>query len=507
MPALRLIFGDQLSHDIAALRDINADGDVVLMVEVAEEATYVKHHKQKLVFVFSAMRHFAAELRGKGLRVDYVTLDDPANERSFSAEVARAAARHQPDRLILTEPSEWRVLQLARTWRRDLDISVEIHPDDRFFATPGDFADFAKGRRELRMEWFYRQMRRRTGLLMDEGKPAGGAWNFDKENRKSLPRNLDLPRRRRFSPYALTREVMHLVEARFPDHFGTLDGFDWPVTRRQALLALTHFVDDCLSSFGAYQDAMASGEPFLFHSLLSVSLNAGLLTPREVCARAEAAYRDGRAPIAAVEGFIRQILGWREYVRGLYWLKMPDYPSTNHLNARRALPKFYWTGDTDMACLANAIRETEANAYAHHIQRLMITGNFALLAGISPAEVEEWYLIVYADAYEWVELPNTHGMALFADGGSMASKPYAASGAYINRMSDYCRDCRYAVAKKVGDDACPFNALYWDFIARNEAQLASNPRMSMIYKTLKKMDKKDIASIRRRAATVLERIE
>lgn len=354
------------------------------------------------------------------------------------------------------------------------------------------------------MEFFYRDMRRLSGLLMDGEEPAGGQWNFDHDNRKSLPKGERPPERRRFTPDAVTREVIDMVAHRFPAHFGDLEPFGWAVTRAEALEALDHFISDCLPNFGDYQDAMSQGNAFLYHSVISPYLNIGLLTPAEICARAEEAWRGGKAPLNAVEGFIRQILGWREYVRGLYWLKMPAYAETNALEACRPLPAFYWTGETEMNCLAQAIGDTKRHAYAHHIQRLMVTGNFALLAGLAPKEVEAWYLLVYADAFEWVELPNTHGMALFADGGIMASKPYAASGAYIDRMSDYCSGCRYRPDVKLGPKACPFNYLYWDFLIRNEAKLKANPRMAMPYRTLAKMDPARKADITCEAKSFLD---
>ena len=481
MTTLRIVLGDQLTRGLSALRDI-APGDIILMMEVVEEATYVRHHKQKLTLIFSAMRHFAEDLRAEGLAVDYVRLDDPANTGSFTGEVQRAITRHRPTRILVTEPGEWRVLEMMKGW------GAEILTDDRFFATPATFAAWAKGRKQLRMEFFYRDMRRASGLLMAGDEPAGGQWNFDHDNRKSLPKDVTPPKRQRFEPDAITAEVMAMVRARFPDHFGDLEPFGWAVTRADALEALDHFISACLPDFGDYQDAMKQGNGFLYHSIISPYLNLGLLTAREICERAEQAWSRGQAPLNAVEGFIRQILGWREYVRGLYWLKMPAYAETNALGAHRPLPDFYWTGKTEMNCLAQAIGDTKAHAYAHHIQRLMVTGNFALLAGLSPKEVEAWYLLVYADAFEWVELPNTHGMALFADGGVMASKPYAASGAYIDRMSDYCGHCRYKPDVKLGPKACPFNYLYWDFLIRNEAKLKSNPRMAMPYRTLAKMD-------------------
>ncbi|NRG18126.1 cryptochrome/photolyase family protein [Rhizobiales bacterium] len=506
LTALRFVPGDQLSRCISSLDDLES-GDVVLMCEVMEEATYVRHHKKKIAFILSAMRHFAEGLKEDGVNVDYIRLDDPENTGSFAGELKRAVARHGPDRVIVTHPGEWRVFEDMKKWEADLGIPVEIRVDSRFFATPKDFRQFAKGRKELRMEWFYRDMRRKTGLLMDGDKPAGGAWNFDKENRKSLPENVKLPDPPVFESDETTREVIRLVDSRFDGHMGEAQGMNFPVTRDEALTALDHFIETCLPSFGDYQDAMKEGAPFLFHSLLSAPLNAGLLCPEEICRKAEDAWRGGRAPINAVEGFIRQILGWREYVRGIYWLKMPDYRKGNFFGAKRDLPWFYWSGETDMACMAAAICETWENAYAHHIQRLMVTGNFALLAGIDPAQVEEWYLAVYADAYEWVELPNTHGMALFADGGLMASKPYAASGNYIDRMSDYCADCRYSAKSKDPESLCPFNALYWDFMARNRDKLEGNPRLGMVYRTFDRMDEARVDMLRKRAREFLDALE
>ena len=504
MGSLRFILGDQLTRSLSALDGLNPESDVVLMVEVEAEATYVRHHKQKIAFIFSAMRHFAQELRAEGITVDYVAIDDPANTHSFTAELSRALARHRPDHVHVTEPGEWRVMEMMRGWREELDCPLTIHADDRFFASRGDFARWAKGRSSYRMEFFYREMRRATGLLMEGNAPAGGQWNFDHDNRKALPRGLIVPPPRRFPPDAVTRAVLDLVEARYAGHFGTLEGFGWGVTRAEALVALAHFLAHGLPFFGDYQDAMRRGEDFLFHSALSPYLNVGLLTPREVAVAAEREWRAGRAPLNAVEGFIRQILGWREYVRGIYWELMPDYAASNHLEARRPLPGFFWTGETDLACLKECIGATARHAYAHHIQRLMVTGNFALLAGIAPAEVEEWYLVVYADAFDWVELPNVHGMVLHADGGRLGSKPYAASGAYINRMSDYCAGCRYDPGLKTGPGACPFNLLYWHFLMENEGRLARNPRMAMPYRTLAAMPEARRATIRAEASAFLD---
>lgn len=485
MSTLRLVFGDQLSAELSALEGIDSRRDTVLMMEVVEECTLVAHHRQKIVLVLSAMRHFADELRSRGMRVDYVALDDPGNTGCFEGELQRAIDRHRPDRIVVTEPGEWRVERMIERWRERFGIAIEVRRDQRFFVSRERFAAWARGRRLWRLEHFYRDMRREHGVLMDGAAPAGGAWNFDADNRKRLPDGTLPPVRRRFAPDAQTRAVIDLVRTRFSAHFGALKDFGWPVTRREALLALQDFLEHGLPAFGDYQDAMRAGAPFLYHSLLSPALNLGLLLPRELCRAAEDAWRAGRAPLNAVEGFVRQILGWREYVRGIYWQLMPQYAQGNALAAHRALPAFYWSGETDLRCLREALDSTRRHAYSHHIQRLMITGNFALLAGVEPREIERWYMAVYADAIaEWVEMPNTLGMAVFADGGRMASKPYAASGAYIDRMSDFCAGCSYDVKLREGPRACPFNYLYWAFLIRNQRVLERNPRMAMPYRNL-----------------------
>ncbi|WP_247878680.1 cryptochrome/photolyase family protein [Niveispirillum sp. SYP-B3756] len=498
---LRLVLGDQLSHNLPSLRGVDRTCDVVLMAEVMGEATYVPHHPQKIAFLFSAMRHFAEELRARGVAVDYAALEDAGNTGSLDGELRRAIDRHQSARVELTFPGEWRVWKQMRDWQRALPIPVEVREDDRFFCSISRFRAHAKGRRQMRMEFFYREMRRDHGVLLtQEGEPEGGQWNFDAENRKRLPKGLVPPPPFRVEPDAITAEVLALVARRFGQHFGSLEGFAYAVTAADATRALDHFIRHGLADFGDYQDAMAMGQDTLFHSILSPYLNAGLLDPRAAVAAAEAAYRQGKAPLNAVEGFIRQILGWREYVRGIYWLNMPEYANSNALSAHRPLPDFYWTGETDLNCLAQVIDQTRRTAYAHHIQRLMVTGNFALLLGVEPAEIEAWYLAVYLDAYEWVELPNVHGMVMFADGGYLASKPYAASGKYIDRMSDYCRRCRYDVKQTEGPDACPFNYLYWNFIAENAGALRGNPRMATMYKGLDRMSAEKRAAVQRDAA-------
>ncbi len=477
------------------------------MVEVMDEASYVPHHKKKIAFLFSAMRHFAEELRAKGWSVDYVKLTDTENSGSFEGELERAIERHAPDRIIMTEPGEWRVLDALRSFQEDQDTGIDILTDDRFIATHEEFQDWAEGRKQLRMEYFYREMRRKTGLLMKGEEPEGGKWNYDSENRKPAKADLFMPQPHQVKPDAITQEVLELVADKFADNFGALTPFWFAVTRAEAETALDVFIRDALPKFGDYQDAMLNDEKFLYHSILSLYINCGLLDPLAVCHRVAQAYHDGHAPLNAAEGFIRQIIGWREYVRGIYWLKMPDYVSENYLGATRKLPSFYWSGETDMACLKAAISQTKEEAYAHHIQRLMVTGNFALLAGVDPHEVHEWYLAVYADAYEWVELPNTLGMSQFGDGGVLGSKPYISSGNYINKMSDYCKGCKFDVKKKYGEGACPFNSLYWDFLARHADKFRGNPRMGQMYRLWDRMGEDKQKAYRDSAAVFLSGLD
>ncbi|ACI98028.1 cryptochrome/photolyase family protein [Rhodospirillum centenum] len=501
---LRFVLGDQLSRGISSLRGLDPAADTVLLAEVAAETEYVPHHPKKIALILAAMRHFSAALRADGVRVDHVRLDDPGNSGSFRGELLRAVERHRPDRVVVTFPGEWRVWTDMKGWEAAAGVPVEIRDDDRFFCPPRRFRAWAAGRRQLRMEFFYREMRRETGLLLTpDGEPEGGAWNYDTDNRKPLPRGLEPPPRFDVRPDALTAEVLALVRARFAERFGELEPFRFAVTAAGAEAAFEHFVRHALRHFGDYQDAMAAGQDTLFHAVISPYLNIGLLDPRAVCRRVEAEYRAGRVPLNAAEGFIRQILGWREYVRGLYWLRMPDYAETNALGAVRDLPPFFWTGETPMTCLREVIGQTRREAYAHHIQRLMVTGNFALLAGLAPRQVEEWYLAVYADAFDWVELPNVHGMVLHADGGVMASKPYAASGKYIDRMSDYCGRCRFDVRRTTGADACPLNFLYWTFLMDQRERLQGNPRMAMIYRTLDRMAPATRDAVRADAARFL----
>ncbi|PVM87598.1 cryptochrome/photolyase family protein [Caulobacter radicis] len=502
MKTLRLVLGDQLSSGLSALEDAEPGRDVVLMIESRAEATAWKHHKQKLVLVWSAMRQFAERLRREGLDVRYVGLDDPGNRGSIAGELCRVLDEGGFRRVIRTACGKWGLEQALLNL--DLPVPVETREDSRFLCSRSEFAGWAEGRRELRMEYFYREMRQKTGLLMDGGEPAGGRWNLDADNRRKLPAGLAPPERLRVTPNPTTRRMIDRVAHGFDDHFGAIEPFGWPTNSQEAEAVFQHFLDDLLPSFGDWQDAMAWERPFLWHSLISPALNIGLLDPLDICRRAEAAYRQGRAPLNAVEGFIRQIIGWREFVRGVYWLKMPEYGRRNALDAHGALPWFYWSGETDMACVADTVRAARDHAYAHHIQRLMITGNLAMLLGVDPDAVDDWYMVVFADAYEWVEMPNTRGMATFADGGIVGSKPYAASGAYIDRMSNYCRGCRYDVKDRLGDNACPFNALYWDFLDRNLGRLRGQGRMMMPLRALERMGEGDRRALRAKASALRE---
>ncbi|MGC6476557.1 MAG: cryptochrome/photolyase family protein [Parvibaculales bacterium] len=507
MAALRLVLGDQLNQEISSLADAIPGKDTILMCELHSETHYVRHHKRKIAFIFSAMRHFAEELRQAGHKVIYVQYDNPENSGTFSGEVARHLKLLQCDHLIVTEAGEYRLQQEIAGWAETFHCTIDIREDDRFLASHEMFQNWAQGRKTLQMEFFYRTMRQHHNILLSDGKPVGGKWNYDAQNRKPPAKGLQIPPPFKAPIDDITRDVMALVATEFADHFGDLEPFHFAVTRQQALAALDDFFENRLADFGTYQDAMIEGEPFMFHAHIGLYLNIGLLLPMEIIKRAEFAFYDSHAPLNAVEGFIRQILGWREYVRGLYWLKMPDYAELNALNAHRKLPAFFWTAETRMNCLSQCIQETKENAYAHHIQRLMVLGNFALIAGLSPTDVNEWYLLVYADAYEWVELPNVSGMVLFADGGLLASKPYAASGAYINRMSNYCKNCSYKVTEKNGAQACPFNYLYWDFLARNRSELGNNHRLGMVYRSYDKMADDKKQTIANDAAQFLEKLD
>ena len=486
---LILILGDQLNLDSSALADFDPKQDAIWMAEVMAESTHVPSSQQRTTLFLSAMRHFAQTLSLKQWPVHYTHLDDANNTGTLAGELEKAILKLKPQQLVMTAPGEWRVLQSLRAVAKQCGLTLEVKDDTHFFSTVREFAEHAKGRKQLRQEFFYRELRQKTGVLMDGKKPVGGQWNFDEENRGSFGKQGpgSLPAPLRFEPDEITTKVMALVKAKLTQNPGALNSFGWPVTRDQALQALDSFIQHRLPYFGLYQDAMWEGEVWLYHSHISSSLNLKLLNPREVVAAAEKAYQQGSVPLPAAEGFIRQVLGWREYVRGIYWTHMPEYSERNEMQASAKLPAFYWTGQTDMACLRDAIHQTLEHGYAHHIQRLMVTGLYALLLGVAPKEVHKWYLSVYVDAVEWVELPNTLGMSQFADGGVMASKPYVASGKYIDRMSNHCKGCRFNPALATGDAACPFTTLYWDYLNRHVDTLAKNPRMLMQLKNLNRL--------------------
>lgn len=501
---LIVVLGDQLDLDAAAFDGFDAGLDAVWMAEVAEESTHVWSSKPRTALFLAAMRHFALALQAAGRPLHYTRLDAPGNDGGLAAQLQRDIARLRPARLVMTAPGDWRVLQAIKAVAQSGGTPLEIREDRHFYVSVREFAAHAKGRKSLRMEYFYREQRQRHRVLMDGGEPAGGQWNFDADNREAFGASGPgaVPPRIRFEPDAVTREVIELVDSRFAQHPGRLDTFAWPVTRAQALQALQAFIQQRLLLFGRYQDAMWPGEPWLYHAHLSAALNLKLLNPREVVAAAEAAYRDGQAPLASVEGFVRQILGWREYVRGIYWTQMPGYAERNALDARQDLPAWYWTGATDMACLRDTLAQTLAHGYAHHIQRLMVTGLYALMLGVDPKQVHAWYLAVYVDAVEWVELPNTLGMSQYADGGVMGSKPYVATGKYLQRMSPHCKACRYDPAQRSGDRACPFTTLYWDFLMRHETALAGNPRMAQQVKNVARLTAEQKQAVHERAAAI-----
>jgi len=502
--SLVVVLGDQLDLDAAAFDGFDAALDAVWMAEVAEESTAVWSSKPRIAMFLAAMRHFALALQAAARPLHYTRLDAPGNHGSLAAQLHADIEQLRPTRLLLTAPGDWRVLQALKAVAQVQGLPLEIREDRHFFVSVREFAAHAKGRKALRMEYFYREQRRRQQVLMQGDDPIGGQWNFDADNREAFGAAGPgaVPPRASFAPDAITAEVIALVESRFAAHPGRLQSFAWPVTRAQALQSLRAFIEQRLPMFGRYQDAIWPDDPWLYHSHLSAALNLKLLNPREVVAAAETAYREGHAPLASVEGFIRQILGWREYVRGIYWTLMPEYLERNALDARHDLPAWYWTGATDMLCLRDALMQTLEHGYANHIQRLMVTGLYALMLGVQPRQVHEWFLAVYVDAVEWVELPNTLGMSQYADGGVMGSKPYVATGKYIQRMSPHCKSCRYDPALRTGQRACPFTTLYWDFLLRHEAMLAKNPRMSLQVKNVARLSELDKQAVSERAAAI-----
>ena len=505
---LRLILGDQLSIDHSWFTQPTTGVDYVLM-EVRSEASYVPHHIQKIVAFFSAMRAFAAELEARGFSVRYIRLDDPANRQSLASNIEHLVSSTAYARFEYQEPDEYRVARELDTLASRLSCGAVKVSSEHFLTTPEFFQSVFKGHKRYVMELFYREVRKRYDLLMDGDKPLGDRWNFDAENRKKLPVGHTPP-----NPIEFSRDVRDIVEmlrAQKIHSIGAVDParFTWPITRAESLQTLDYFCSALLPLFGTYQDAMHTEHRFLYHSKLSFALNTHLLSPLEVIHAAIKAFEGskGEISLAQVEGFVRQIAGWREFMRGIYWTHMPDFKDLNFFHNTRPLPGYFWTGDTKMNCLKNAITQSLEEGYAHHIQRLMVTGNFTLLAGIDPNAVDEWYLGIYIDAIEWVQLPNTRGMSQFADGGIVGTKPYCSSGQYINKMSNYCSKCFYNYKEKFGERGCPFNTLYWDFLMRNKALLEKNPRIGMGYQLLAKMSDNDKNRIAEKAREVLENIE
>jgi deoxyribodipyrimidine photolyase-related protein len=530
---LVLILGDQLDAESAALQGLDPALDVVVMVEAFEESRHVWSHKIRTTLFLSAMRHFAGELRARGLRVDYRALDSHGDATLVDGLLA-AVVQHQPQSIVCVEPGDLRVHSALNNainsiasyasiyWATDSNgiknqapaasaqpLRIDWLPDSHFLCSAQQFRQWAGSSTSLRMEFFYRQMRQQYQVLMDGKKPVGGQWNFDADNRKSFgkagPQNIPQPPQ--FAPDPITLEVIALVNHHFANHPGQLDRFNWPTTRADALRALSDFVQHRLAQFGPHEDAMWTGLEFGWHSLLSSSLNLKLLSPLEVVQAAEQAYHQHRLDLASVEGFIRQILGWREFMRGVYFLDMPGLKTANHYQHTNALPAWYWTGKTQMNCMRQCITQTLDNGYSHHIQRLMITGMFGVTAQIEPQQLCDWYLAVYVDAVEWVELPNTAGMALFANGGRFTSKPYVASGAYVKRMSNYCTGCTYEPEVRTGPKACPMTTLYWNFLDQHEASFASNPRTALMVKNLQRMDDSERQALRLRAADMLANLD
>ncbi|MDI4632961.1 cryptochrome/photolyase family protein [Pelomonas sp. V22] len=500
---LVLVLGDQLDPTASAFDGFDPACDMVWMAEVREESTHVWSSRIRTALFLAAMRHFAAVLREAGRPLHYVKLDEPGNASSLAGELRRAVEQLRPEGLVMTAPGDWRVLAALRAEAAALGLPLEVREDRHFFCSVREFAQHARGRKTLHMEHFYREQRKRHGVLMDGGAPVGGTWNLDAENREAFGRQGPgrVPAAVRFEPDSITREVLALVEREFPDHPGSLANFAWPVNRTQALSALEHFITERLADFGRWQDALWPDEPVLWHSQISAAMNLKLLHPREVVAAVETAWRAGAVPLASAEGFIRQVLGWREFVRGVYWTRMPALAEANALAAQEPLPAFYWTGRTEMACMADALQQTLGLGYAHHIQRLMVTGLFGLLLGVAPAQVHAWYLAVYVDAVEWVELPNTLGMSQFADGGGMTSKPYVASGRYIERMSSgrYCAQCRYKPGERTGEAACPFTTLYWDFLIRHRERFSGHARLGAQIRHLERLPDAEQAAVQLQA--------
>ena len=487
---LRLVLGDQLnaSHSWFRKKD---PGILYVIAEVHEEATYVPHHIQKVCAFFLAMKAFADALQQAGHQVLHLTLDNTREHRDFPSLLGFLAEKYQVDLVSYQQPDEYRLLQQLSDWSRRTDVKTLCVDSEHFLLDWQSIPEWLPDNKQWRLEFFYRRMRKTHKVLMEGDAPAGGQWNYDKENRQALEKEQTVP-----VPLQFSHDITAIKKRIGKHNIKTIGSVGnkllWPCSRQESQQLLTHFISELLPQFGTYQDALSQEHWSIFHSRLSFSLNTKMLHPMEVIRAVESAYYERKEiSISQAEGFIRQILGWREFVRAIYWQSMPGYESKDYFQAERQLPGFFWTGKTRMACMAKAIGQSLEYAYAHHIQRLMVTGNFCLLAGINPAQVHDWYLSIYIDALEWVEAPNTLGMALFADGGKLASKPYAAGGNYIHKMSDHCEQCHYSVKAKQGDNSCPFNSLYWHFLDRHQNRLGNNHRLRMIYRNWEKRDTRE----------------
>lgn len=495
MSSLGLVFVDQLSKNNLVYESISTE-DSLLFFEPMSSFYELPHHKQKLIYLITSLRKYIPTINHERVIHEKVT----ENHQGLTKTLKRIFSEQQFEKLYVTKPSDYQTLKELMFFCQSNSIILNVLEDTKFVSNEEDFNLWSKGKKSLIQEYFYRWIRKKHSVLMDEGKPEGGKWNLDKENRKGASALKEIiPDRKPIKTDELTIGVMVEVDKIFNKSFGDFENFNWATTHKEAWNQMLEFFDTYFKNYGSFQDAMKSNEPFMFHSLLSAYLNSGLLDPMDCIEEAECRYRNNKAPLNSVEGFIRQIIGWREFIRGIYWSNMPHYKELNFFNNTNKLPSFFWDGNTKMHCIADVVDTTKKNAYAHHIQRLMVTGNFAMLSGISPNDICDWYLSVYIDAYEWVELPNTLGMATFSDGGVVGSKPYAASGKYINRMSNYCSSCEYNPKNTIEDDSCPFNYLYWNFLMKNQGLLSKNPRMGLIYNTLSKFQEPFKEQVKRKS--------
>lgn len=496
---LIVLLGDQLDYHRFIPSDFDSNYDLFWMAEASEESTYVKSNKHRIVYFLSSMRHFRDHLIARNLPIKYHELKDNSPPTSLNDLLRIDLDKFKPEIVEMTKPGDLRIESSFRKTVKEFGAVLKINEDTHFLCSTKEFTNHAEGRKSLRLEFFYREMRRKHNLLMDGKQPLGGDWNYDKENRESFGKDgpPPVPSNRGTAPDATTSEVINLVNRIFPNHPGDLINFRWPVTPHSAEQELDRFIDDALPFYGRYQDAMWTNQPTLFHSLVSAPLNLRLLDPLVAVKKVEEAYLSGHAPLSAAEGFIRQVIGWREYVRGIYNWKMPQYRNSNYLEAEQKLPEFFWTGQTDMACMQSCLSQVLDTGYGHHIQRLMVIGLYALIRGIHPNEINDWFLASYVDSVDWVTTPNVIGMSQFADGGLMASKPYSATGAYINRMSNYCKNCRYNPKDSTGPNACPFTTLYWRFLDRHQRILSLNQRMSMQLRNLNRLNDEKLSEIRK----------